>query len=90
MIAQSGLLCNSLSFRGLRPQRLMRPSPGGNAGFGGCAAPEPPGTYGASPARTRVLVAGAYPAPGPGVHFCTHKSEPKKRQPPLGWTPAFV
>ena len=29
MISQSGLLCNSLSFRGLRPQRLMRPSPGG-------------------------------------------------------------
>ena len=30
----------------------------------------------AFPARTRV-------------HFCTHKSEPKKRQPPLGWTPAL-
>ena len=24
------------------------------------------------------------------VHFCTHKSEPKKRQPPSGWTPAFA
>ena len=22
----------------------------------------------------------AFPAPDPGVHFCTHKSEPKKRQ----------
>ena len=30
----------------------------------------------AFPARTRV-------------HFCTHKSEPKKRQTPLGWTPAL-
>ena len=29
MIAQSGLLCNSLSFRGLRPQRLSCPLPGG-------------------------------------------------------------
>ena len=33
MIAQSGLLCNSLSFRRLRPQGLMRPSPGGATGF---------------------------------------------------------
>ena len=24
------------------------------------------------------------------VHFCTHKSGRKKRQPPSGWTPAFV
>ena len=45
--------------------------------FMGPARPQTPGHFSrASPARTRV-------------HFCTHKSEPKKRQPPLGWTPAF-
>ena len=37
-----------------------------------------------------VLIAGAYPAPVPGVHFWTPKSEPKRRQPPSGWTPAVV
>ena len=44
----------------------------------------------ASPARTRVLIDGGYPPPSPRVTFCAHKKSPKKRQPPLGWTPAFV
>ena len=39
---------------------------------------------------TLVVINGASPAPSPWVHFCTHKSEPKKRQPPSGWTPAFA
>ena len=46
--------------------------------------------YGGCAPQTPALIAGAYPAPHPGVHFCTHKSEPKRRQPPSGWTPAFV
>ena len=45
-----------------------------------------PGLPGPGP---RVLAHGGYAPPNPAVHFCTHKSEPKKRQPPSGWTPAF-
>ena len=56
----------------------MRPSPGGRErNFRGLRAPEPWYLWG-------------LPGPKPRVHFCTHKSEPKKRQPPLGWTPAFA
>ena len=67
-----------------RPGRRIWPR-GLDSPAAGRAGTQPRGLPGPKPQPS-----GAYPAPDPGVHFCTHKSEPKKRQPPLGWTPAFA
>src|SRR5699024_2587259 len=97
--------CNiTVMLRDLRglcaPKGLTRPSPGGRGRnfiaktaflhvvFRGLR-PRAWYLWGLPGPMPRGIISGAYPAPGPGVHFCTHKSEPKKRQPPLGWTQAF-
>ena len=68
---------NVQNFRGLRAPAPLFPGltqPRAQF-FGGYAPPD--------------LFFPGLPGPKPRVHFCTHKSEPKKRQPPLGWTPAL-
>ena len=82
MISQSGLLCNSLSFRGLLPQRLMRPSPGGNAGFGGCAPPNPRVLMGPPRPRPGCLSPGLTQPRAPGFTFLRKKVKRKNANPP--------
>ena len=78
---------------------MIRPSPGGAFADFAPAGPAhladaglirlPPGGRERNFRGLRPRDLWGLPGPKPRVHFCTHKSEPKKRQPPLGWTPAL-